>query len=81
MRVVSTIIAKDHNSIIRIFSIMKELHFHRFIPYLRDQKLAFHRENCPFDEELFLAVNCGISVLCFLEVGYVGSLKWLVQVH
>ena len=52
MRVVSTIIFKGHNSIILICSKMKELTFPRLISELRGRKLAFHRENGPFDEEL-----------------------------
>ena len=42
------VIFKGQNSIILICSIMKELTFPRYIL----QKLAFHRENGPFDEEL-----------------------------
>ena len=52
MRVVSTIIFKGQNSIILMCSIMKELTFPRFISKPQGRKLAFHRENGPFDEEL-----------------------------
>ena len=51
---------------------MKELTFSRFISQLRGRKLAFHRENDPFDEELVffskMAGDRGISLLCFFEV-------------
>ena len=60
------------NSIILICSIMKELTFPRFISQLGGRKLAFHRENGPFDEELVIfskmAGNRGISPLCFFKV-------------
>ena len=66
------VIFKGQNSIIFICSIMKTLTFPRFISQLCAQKLAFHKENGPFDEELVffskLAVDRGISLLCFFEV-------------
>ena len=72
MRFVSTIIFKGQNSIILMCSIMKELTFPRFISQLRGRKLAFHRENGPFDEELSffskMAGDRGISLLCFFDV-------------
>ena len=72
MRGVSTITFKGQNSIIPICSIMKELTFPGFISELRGRKLAFHRKNCPFDEELVffskMAGNRSISLLCFFEV-------------
>ena len=68
MRVVSTIIFKGQNSIILICSKMKELTFPRLI----GRKLAFHRENGPFDEELVffskMAGDRDINLLCFFEV-------------
>ena len=48
---------------------MKGLTLPRFISYLCGQKLAFHRENGPFNEELVffskMAGDGGISMLCF----------------
>ena len=67
MHVVSIIIVKGQNSIILICSIMNELTFQDL-----HHKLAFHRENSPFDEELvFFSKMAGdrcISLLCFFEV-------------
>ena len=66
MYMVSMIIVKGQNSIILICSIMKELTFQDL-----HHKLAFHRENSPFDEEpvfFFARWQAIVALVCCVSL-------------
>ena len=70
MGVVSMILFNGQNSIIIFCSLMKGLTLQRFISYLCSQKLAFHRENGPFNEELvfFQRWQAMVALVCCVSL-------------